>query len=197
MKVIITDKRETPRVIYIDGKGYVLPSNRPITMNISDRAKTILDRTEFIQVIKSEMKASDNRKSNVSDKELLAPESSPEQETIDKKVEDEKKEDKVEEKEDTIEEKKDNEVQEPVVTRQAPVSNKVEKSEPVIEEQENNEPTIEEQEEIKEESQEEIKEEKPDYSSMLVRELKEILDARGVDYKGWLKKDMVEYLENN
>jgi hypothetical protein len=45
--------------------------------------------------------------------------------------------------------------------------------------------------------QEEPQEEKPDYASMLVKDLRAIMEERGVDCKGWLKKDIVEYLETH
>ena len=181
MKVLITDNRSTPRIIYIDGVGYILPSKHPVPMDITLTAKTLLTKNEFMEVVEQE--------------EEFHPKEAPNPEDIlySEEVVSEIRE---EEENPHIEEPKSEE----------PKSEEPKSEEPklctVVEEQEDeethSEETISETESSSEiVEQEEQQEEKPDYSSMLVKDLRAIMEERGVDCKGWLKKDIVEYLETH
>ncbi len=52
MKVVLKDKRNNPRIIYIDGKRYVLPSNKEVIKEISRNAYNYLSQCSWIEVRK-------------------------------------------------------------------------------------------------------------------------------------------------
>ena len=50
MKVVIKDKRSNPRIILIDGRRYILPSNKEIVKNISQSAFAYLKRCSWLEI---------------------------------------------------------------------------------------------------------------------------------------------------
>ena len=176
MKVLITDNRSTPRIIYIDGVGYILPSKHPVPMDITLTAKTLLTKNEFMEVVEQE--------------EEFHPKEAPNPEDIlySEEIVDEIRE---EEENPHIEEPKSEEPTEPKLCTVVEEQEETQSDESSSETESSSE--IVEQEEPQEEQQEE----KPDYASMLVKDLRAIMEERGVDCKGWLKKDIVEYLETH
>jgi hypothetical protein len=176
MKVLITDNRSTPRIIYIDGVGYILPSKHPVPMDITLTAKTLLTKNEFMEVVEQE--------EEFHTKEAPNPEDILYSEEVVSEIREEEENPHIEEpkSEEHIEPKLCTVVGEPEEAQSDENISETESSSEIVEQ---------------EEPQEEQQEEKPDYASMLVKDLRAIMEDRGVDCKGWLKKDIVEYLETH
>ena len=64
MKVVLKDKRRNTRVIFIDGRRYILPSNKEVIKDISKMAFNILSKYSFLEIRVCEEleKVEDNKK---------------------------------------------------------------------------------------------------------------------------------------
>ena len=182
MKVYLRDKRVTPRVVYIDGKRYVLPSNKEVVKEISRAAFNNLSAMNCISI--REYIEPENSGNIV---EAPAEEQPKKEET--KPVEAPKKEDSP--KDEVKKEEPEVDVSGLVV------EDKLEDSHIVS-------PVEEPKQEVSvEENKEESKpvEEKPatkvDYSSLTKKELKALVEEKGGDPTGMNKANLVDWLNAN
>ena len=165
MKIYITDIRNNPRIVYIDGKRFILPSKKEIIKDVSKGSYEALSKLPFMKVRPVE------------------------EEPV---VEEPKAEDLI--AEEPVKE-------EPKVVEEAPKEEAV--PEMVNASEVLNESVIVSQEEVVEEPKEEIPAEEPakeedkavDYSSMSKKELRAVLEGKGVDTTGMTKAVMLEKLK--
>ncbi len=173
MKIYITDIRNNPRIVYIDGKRFILPSKKEIIKDVSKGSYEALSKLPFMKVrpveeepVVEEPKAED----------LIAeePVSSGDMEEV---------------------------KEEPKVVVEAPKEEAV--PEMVNASEVLTESVIVSQEEVAEEPKAEIPAEEPakeedkavDYSSMSKKELRAVLGEKGVDTTGMTKAVMLEKLK--
>ena len=147
MKVYITDIRNNPRIVYIDGRRYVFPSRKEVLKDISLSAYRTLSKTPYIHVRLESQEDSTVEEIQVEEpkKEIVKEETSKEEIKV-------------------VEEKVEAEI--------IPL----EEVTPVLEEQVSN---------------------TPDYSSMTKKELRSVLEEKGVDTSGMTKSNMLDWLKEN
>ena len=100
MKVVLKDKRRNTRVIFIDGRRYILPSNKEVIKDISKMAFNILSKYSFLEIRVCEEleKVEDNKKEpshkseiikeepKVVEPKVVEPKEEPKEEPIPEKV---------------------------------------------------------------------------------------------------------------
>ena len=180
MKVILKDKRNNPRITFIDGKRYILPSNKEVVKDISRNAYLYLSQCSWIEVRKYV--------------EPKVVEQKPE-ETETPSSDTEPKEIIIENKESVKEE-----IVEPVKESNTVATNVVLVEEPEIKEDVVTENPVEEV--VIDSQNEEVTEdttpvEEVNYTSMSKRELKAIIESKGGDPSGMSKANMLDWLKNN
>lgn len=191
MKVYLRDKRVNPRVIYIDGKRYVLPSNKEVVKEISRAAFNNLSAMNCISIREyTEPEEEGNLVEAPAEEQPKKEETKPV--NTQKKPEPEVDvsglvvEDKLEDSSivSSVEEPKHEEapkVEEPVEENkeEAPVEEAKSEDTPV-------------QEEANPEG-----EEKPNYSSLTKKELKALVEEKGGDTSGMTKANLIDWLNAN
>lgn len=175
MKVYLRDKRRNPHVIYIDGKRYVLPTNKEIVKDISRSAFNNLSAMACISVREYIETNVNSSLEPVPDKQHVKEE---------KVIEVSKKE-------------------EPVVDVSGlVVEDKLEDSTLVssISENVESEESPKKESYIEEALSEEIKSDdasRQDYSSLSKKELKALVEEKGGDPSGMTKSNLVDWLNSN
>lgn len=109
MKVVLKDKRRNTRVIFIDGRRYILPSNKDVIKDISKMAFNILSKYSFLEIrVCDELEKVEDNKKEPSHKSEILKEEPKEEPKVEESKEESKEEPKVEEsKEELIPEKVD------------------------------------------------------------------------------------------
>ena len=175
MKVLITDLRNNPRIIHIDGRRFILPSRKEILHEMSRGAYDTLSNFPFIRVRPVEENILEPIKEEPIKEEPIKEEPIKEEPIKEEPI----KEEPI--KEEPIKE-------EPTRNNISEVVNSTEVlHESVIVSQE--EPVVEEP--VVEESNDTV-----DYSSMTKKELRALLEEKGVDTTGMTKAVMLETLKN-
>ena len=161
MKVVLKDKRRNPRIMSIDGKRFIFPSNKEIVKDISLFAFKELSKCNWIEV--REYK-----------------------DTVEGKVELGKGIDSIVEPPSVMEPEKV-EVDSPKEEVEEIISNIKEELAPAVDS-------------VKEEKSVEVVEEEKstvNYSSLTKKELRILLEGKGVDTSGMSKANMVDWLNSN
>ena len=195
MKVILKDKRNNPRIIYIDGKRYVLPSNKEVIKEISRKAYLYLLQCSWIEVKKyiepkveesktesstNEVKNESKEKNNKTEEKLTEENT----EYIKENTNIESKENEIKPMVDSVVDSKESFIKEDI-----PATNVVE----IVENIDNSDENVET---VVSEKTNEV-ENTIDYSSMSKKELRAIIEEKGGDTTGMSKANMLDWLKNN
>ena len=179
MKVYLRDKRANPRVIYIDGKRFVLPSSKEVVQDISRSAFNNLSAMGCISIREYVEEENVEVQEEVVEEREIKAASKPNEvkpaPTPDVDVSGLVVEDKLE----------DSTIVSPV---EEPKAEEPKAEEPKAEEPKSEEPKSEEPK---------AEETKPDYSSMTKTQLKEVVKEKGGDPSGMTKANLLDWLNSH
>ena len=184
MKVILKDKRSNPRITFIDGKRYILPSNKEVIKDISRNAFLYLSQCAWLEVRKYIEPKVVEQKPEETEPPISNIESN---------------ESAIENKE-SVKDAVENSVNENnTVTTNVVLVEEPEIREDVVDEKPTEDIHVEEsvitpsnEEIVADSSVEEV-----NYSSMSKRELKSVIEKMGGDPSGMSKANMLDWLKNN